>query len=553
MQKIKCALIKLTRWPYLGLLILLLITFLMHLFTITHPSGMIFDEQYYVPDARQILAGGGTALPEQPPLGKLIIAGGIEVFGDNPWGWRMPAVILGIIALIMFYDICRKLGTSHKTAFLATMLLSVENLTFIHSGIAMLDIYVVVFTIAAFWFYLKGWLELAAVGVALATLCKLSGVLAIIPIVLHWIAIGYREVMPTYQLDNSANRFGVFNSRYGKPLRLIVAVALAPIAFFLLYGLSHRFIWGNWVPLIVWGHYNQGTLGEIVKLLNLTVDMKFSSFTTPLPSRPWEWLLSPTGSFNFYDWIFHPAKYLSFINWGVFSRSANGTMLFIPEKYSSTILPYYFTPTYTGVISPTIWLSSLAVIPYALWQAFRKNEAAMFTIFWIMGTWVIWILLSLTTNRVSYIYYYLPTIGAMCLGSSLIITTLLSKAEALKKGSDERTFGNNCRNLSSTAPTRFLCSISPAPVDFNSRLFAIISSFLVRVGFFPPFCYTVFSSYYLGCLNRAFYAARRARKLDSSKPNGQRSGGIRWYLGNGHANRASCLLGGVLNTWQAFK
>jgi len=89
---------------------------------------------------------------EHPPFAKLIIAGGIEIFGDNPWGWRMPAVILSTIALIAFYDICRKLGGSHKTAFLATMFLGLENLMFIHSGMAMLDIYVVVFTIFAFWF-----------------------------------------------------------------------------------------------------------------------------------------------------------------------------------------------------------------------------------------------------------------------------------------------------------------------------------------------------------------------------------------------------------------
>src|SRR5208283_5282913 len=174
MEKIKQAFRKLVHWQYFPLLVLLLVVLGLHLATITRPDTPLFDEQHYVPDARRIINGEGTLRLEHPPLAKLIIAGGMEIFGDNPWGWRLPAVILSTFALVAFYDVCRKLGTSHKTAFMATLLLGTENLTFIHSGMAMLDIYVVVFTIFAFWFYLKGprWWWAAAVSVALAALCK---------------------------------------------------------------------------------------------------------------------------------------------------------------------------------------------------------------------------------------------------------------------------------------------------------------------------------------------------------------------------------------------
>ena len=75
--------------------------------------GLIFDEAYYVNAARVI---DGIHPPpgvsyadaplhkdpnaEHPQLAKLIIAGGIKVFGDNPWGWRLGSVLFGMIALI---------------------------------------------------------------------------------------------------------------------------------------------------------------------------------------------------------------------------------------------------------------------------------------------------------------------------------------------------------------------------------------------------------------------------------------------------------------------
>jgi len=441
MEKIKRALVKLGRWQYLALLVLVLVTVFLHLATITHPNEPLFDEQHYVPDARRILAGEGTERVEHPPLAKLIIAGGIEVFGDNPWGWRMPAVILSTIALIMFYDICRRLGTSHRTAFLATLLLSVDNLFFIHSGMAMLDIYVVIFTIAAFWFYLKGprWWWAAAVSVALAGLSKFSGILAIIPIGLHWFFIGYKQKMgepvgqttppstpaigalpasveithtdtafdasnvpeaTTATLQTEAPQKRRFWAVYGRPLAFIGSMLLAPVVFVLLYWVFDWVIWSKWVNVI----------NDIKDALQLTDSIKFTGYTSPLPSRPWEWLLSPTGSFNFYGWIFNQAK------------------------YDSIVLPYWYTPSYTGMINPTLWLSGLAVIPYAVWQWFKKNNAAIFVVCWIIGTWVVWIPLCIISDRVSFTFYYLPTIGAICLGTSLILTYLLDKAEARRKG-----------------------------------------------------------------------------------------------------------------------
>ncbi|RJO62593.1 MAG: phospholipid carrier-dependent glycosyltransferase [Dehalococcoidia bacterium] len=489
MEKIKIGFKQLIRWQYFPLLVLLLVVLGLHLATITRPNEPLFDEQHYVPDARRIVTGEGTLRVEHPPLAKLIIAGGIEIFGDNPWGWRMPAVLLSTIALIAFYDICRKLGTSHKTAFLATLLLGTENLMFIHSGMTMLDIFEVAFAIFAFWFYLKGsrWWWAAAVSVALAGLSKFSGILAIIPIGLHWMIIGYKHDMgntvqqvssqvpvvaqspsqaPVVEqlppqapvVEQSASQITIveqstpvlesvsasaetvinspsdtaqvvpsqaepakkrgFWATYSSPIVFILSMALAPIAFFLLYSVFEMVIWTKWIPFVVWGHWDQGIVGDIKNALTQTGSIKFS-YDGAFPARPWEWILSPTGSFYFYGWLFHP------------------------ENYKNIMLPYWYTPSYTGMLSPSLWLSGLAVIPYAVVKSFiRRNNpeknAAIFVVCWIIGTWLVWVPLFLATNRITYMFYYLPTIGAIAIGTALILAGFLKRIEKRTGGFRKR-------------------------------------------------------------------------------------------------------------------
>jgi predicted membrane-bound dolichyl-phosphate-mannose-protein mannosyltransferase len=412
MEKIKAALIKLGNWQYFGLLLLVLFSFFLHIALITQPGEPLFDEIHYVKDARYIIANHATERPEHPPVGKLFIVAGIKIFGDNPWGWRMPAVILSTIGIVLFYDICRRLGASHKMAFLATFLLVFENLTFIHSGMAMLDIYVLFFTILAFWLYLKDWWELAAVSIALAGLSKLSGVLAIIPIGLHWFFIGYKKHLPKTPLSPDAGRFQRFIYHYGSPSRFILAMALAPIAFILLMPAFDYMIGGQWI----------NPISQIKNMSELTTGITFDAyidpatnlFKAPLPSRPWEWLLSPTGSFYAYGWLFNSSK------------------------YTLAVLSYWFNPDYTGILSPTIWFAGLFVIPFLIWRCFKKENPAIFALCWIIGTWFVWIPLSLITYRVSFIFYYLPTTGALCIGTMLILKFLMDKAQARPAGKSKR-------------------------------------------------------------------------------------------------------------------
>ncbi len=69
------------------------------LWDVDTPNGMIFDETWYVPTAQKWLAAGQMMHEEHPPLGKLLIALGLWLFGDNPFGWRAMSAIFGALAV----------------------------------------------------------------------------------------------------------------------------------------------------------------------------------------------------------------------------------------------------------------------------------------------------------------------------------------------------------------------------------------------------------------------------------------------------------------------
>src|SRR5689334_2273907 len=84
---------------------------------------LVFDEDYYV-NAARVIAGirppngapyanaplGVDANSEHPQLAKLVIAGGIELFGDGPLAWRLPSVLLGTIAILGMFALVRAAG-----------------------------------------------------------------------------------------------------------------------------------------------------------------------------------------------------------------------------------------------------------------------------------------------------------------------------------------------------------------------------------------------------------------------------------------------------------
>ena len=153
---------------------------------ITTPEKFYFDEVHYVPAARQMLEpvmSQPMLNPMHPPLAKQLIALSIHSLGDGPLGWRYPAVLFGSLALVAVYLGGLALFAAQGPAIAATMLAFSNQMLFVQSRIAMLDIFALTFSLFAIAAFMHGfrkrrphlWFALAGIAFGLSIGCKWSG------------------------------------------------------------------------------------------------------------------------------------------------------------------------------------------------------------------------------------------------------------------------------------------------------------------------------------------------------------------------------------------
>lgn len=123
---------------------------------LTTPSTPFFDEIHYLPAAREFLVAwqglpGEYINREHPLLGKLLIAFGMALFGDNALGWRIMPLIAGTVAVGASMRALWH-GSQDRFATVAFGLLLVTGFhLFVQARIAMLDIFMACCLALAAW------------------------------------------------------------------------------------------------------------------------------------------------------------------------------------------------------------------------------------------------------------------------------------------------------------------------------------------------------------------------------------------------------------------
>ena len=166
------------------------------------PNELVFDEVYYVDGARDFLQSGvevdGNS-PEfivHPPVGKWSIAIGIKLFGDNSFGWRFSAALVGVLSVALVYVIAQQLFHSQFLSISAAVLMSLDGLHLVMSRTALLDIFLSFFLLLSFYFLITNrlWLMSISMGLALGTKWSALYVLAALGI---YLLISRRQFIKT--------------------------------------------------------------------------------------------------------------------------------------------------------------------------------------------------------------------------------------------------------------------------------------------------------------------------------------------------------------------
>lgn len=349
--------------------------------------GLIFDEAYYVNAARVIIgvpAGAHYAdspigldpNTEHPPLGKLVIAASMSVFGDRGLGWRLPSIVAALVALVILYEIVRRTDRSAWFAVLVVALVSFDNLTFVHGRIGTLDMLVLAPMLFGSLLALRRRWVLAGIAVGIALLVKLTAIYAVLAVGL-WLLF----------TDGPA-----WWRRRRVPLRELVG----PVAF---VGL---------------------TAG--VFLVGLAVlDARFTTFATPFDhvSRmlsygtalraPASVGICPEADSKPWQWLFNECQ-IQYLRVDVTTHAG--------DQVVSKVASIDFRGALNPLLAGAIPLASLFMAWYA-WTS--RNAAAIWALTWAAANYLPFVALAIVTNRIMYLYYVLPVVPALGVGVALLV------------------------------------------------------------------------------------------------------------------------------------
>lgn len=115
-------------------------------------NSAYFDESYFPSSALEMQDGLSVAEMDHPPVGRLIIGLGMDLWGRNPFGFRFMQVFSGILMLPLLYFFGRSLLKSPKWAGMVTLLLALDFMHYTQTRIGTLDAFLVLFILGMYAF-----------------------------------------------------------------------------------------------------------------------------------------------------------------------------------------------------------------------------------------------------------------------------------------------------------------------------------------------------------------------------------------------------------------
>ena len=126
---------------------------------ISYKNSAYFDEVYFARSAWEYVHGVDTMEWTHPPLGKLIIALPVLIFGFSPFTYRIMGALAGVIMIPVIYILAKRLFKNRKWALLAGLLMTFDNFHFAHTRMATVDSFLVLFILLSVLF-MKQYLDL---------------------------------------------------------------------------------------------------------------------------------------------------------------------------------------------------------------------------------------------------------------------------------------------------------------------------------------------------------------------------------------------------------
>ena len=393
LKKPRSLLIKLRQHKIL--VAILVISFFLRTYRLSVPSEFHFDEVYHAFTAREMLRGNVKAWqwwntpPEgvayewtHPPLAKHFMVVGMQIFGEDSFGWRFPGILFGTANILLVYLLAKELFKNRKPfaighmpftlPLLAAGLYSVESLSFVQSRIGMNDTYMIFFILLSLITLLKQKYSASALSFSLALATKWSAIYIVPVLAIMFLFHKNKRI--------TIKRFFLLAIRY-----LLFAVIVYLLAYLPFFVSGHT--WKQFIQLqqqMYWYHTR----------LDATHDYSSPWWSWPILLRP----------------VWYHVKY------------AQNT-----------------TANIYALGNPLIFWGGLAALIYALTQLVKNLIQRRSTIYKPLTVLLVGYLAFLLpwalSPRIMFLYHYLPSIPFMVILLAWALTKLYSSGNLGKKTS----------------------------------------------------------------------------------------------------------------------
>ena len=357
---------------------------------------LVFDEAYYV-NAARVIAGipppngapyanaplGTDPNSEHPQLAKLLMAGGIELFGDGPLAWRLPSVVFGTLAILGMFVLVRCAGGGPWLGLGAAALMAADNLLLVHSRIGTLDISATAAMIWGVALYLRDRPILAGAVIGVGASAK-----EVAPYILFALAV--LELLRWWP-SRSEGR--------ARLVRLAGCVVASAVAFLVMLQVM------GWIAAPYSPQSGKlvpgGAFGHAAHMLSYAANQTSPHGPRGIASYPWDWLLD--------------IKSITYLRIN-------------PGRPTAALNQVEPAVHFIGLISPPILLLAIPALLYAAVGVVRRrrsaDEVGVVGLAWFLGTYLPFVAASLIESRTSYLYYMVIVMPGIYLAVANLIARI---------------------------------------------------------------------------------------------------------------------------------
>ena len=416
---------------------------------IGYKNSTYFDEIYFARSAYEYVHGINAMEWVHPPLGKLIMAIPVLLFGFSPFTYRFMGALAGLLMIPVIYILAKRLFKDRKWALVAGMLMAFDNFHFAHTRMGTVDSFLVLFILLSVLF-MKQFIDLEKedsiklkrrnlllsgifMGCAIAT--KWTGLYAALGLAIVFFAHLFKE--------NEDKRRKKFNYLMASRMVLagLVILSLIPIG---LYYIALLIFNGATATSVTFWYYFAVIVVTlfilVVRLLKKNKDLKkimiiaFISFIlVPIAIYVFTYMAFPTvynyttnsiggiinqikDMYNYHSTLeeTHPFQ-STWYQWPI---------MYKPVWYYASYYGGNVKSTIVGIGNPIIWwFGILAFVYAAISSIVKRNKENAFVLIFILCTFLPYLFIG----RAMFMYHYFPTLPFVMLAIVAFIKWISEK------------------------------------------------------------------------------------------------------------------------------